>query len=156
MSKEKYDEICMRLGAEKEKVSAVERKKKISAFAKDLGKSSKECSAEQAAGVMQTAYVAGAVALRILTKANKLETVVDAEIKKRKIKVSRTKLNALNMAEKRKLLRVDELKNRHREELKETEIKYIVPESDEMKNIMTDSTQQKILDKINGLLALDV
>ena len=125
---------------------------------------SKEVKAEQAAGIEMTGRVSEAVYLRILTGTNSsyldgdetMSDIADAEIKARGIKVKKKKvskkmLESMTIAEKRKLLREDELKVRIDEELKLADIKYIIPQSDEMKRIMNDGTQQRILDKADGI-----
>ena len=81
--------------------------------------------------------------------------IVEAEIKARAIKVTDEKLKSLSLAEKRKLLKRDELQRRIDEELKEKDIQYIVPISKEMIAVMTDGTQQSILDKEAGHVAAE-
>ena len=97
-----------------------------------------------------------------LTKKNDMESVVDAEIRARRIAVTKSKANEaidaklkyLKIAEKRKLLRVDERKSRIDEDLKEADITYIQPKSDEMKAILTGGIQQRIIDIENGITDL--
>ena len=79
-------------------------------------------AAELGTGIEQTAHMAGAVFLRLLTGTNHMADSVEAEIKARQIKVSATKLNSLSLAEKRKLLKVNELRSMIREALKESNI----------------------------------
>ena len=72
---------------------------------------------------------------------------VEAEILARKIKVSATKLKSLNLAEKVKLLKVNELKSRIGEALKESDTTCIVPVSDELKIFLSSNKQPDILNK---------
>ena len=147
--------IHERLGSEKSKASAAETQKKLFNFEKSLRQAPKEYKAELAEGIEKTARVNGGVFLRILTKTNKMSDVVNAEIKARNIKVSKKKLESLTIAERRKLLRKDEHKNRIGEALKEADIQYIKPVSKEMINVLTNNIQQKILDREAGILTLE-
>ena len=78
---------------------------------------------------------------------------VDKEIKARKIKVTEAKLKALTLAERRKLLKIDELKERIDEDLKEGDIKYIVPVSDVPKEFLKNK-QQGLLNTEAGIVLL--
>ncbi|KAL7530309.1 hypothetical protein ACHAXR_007396 [Thalassiosira sp. AJA248-18] len=153
---EKYKAICDRLRDANKKAGANERRKKLALFEQSLNKDFTTSKAELPTGVQTTAYVAKGVFLRILTKKNKMESVVLAEIAARKIKVTKAKLDSLIISEQRRLLRVDEFKERRlTEELKEKDITYIMPVSNEMKKLLEDKIQQKILDKEMGILRLE-
>lgn len=149
-----WDGIVERLGSASSKASAKEIEAKLEKFTISLDTPPTEYKAELPVGVEKTARIMGAVYLRILTKTNNMENFVNAEIAARNIKVSKKQLDSLTIAEKRKLLRVDELKERHAEELKEKDIQSIVPQSKELKEILTNGKQAEILDRELGILPL--
>ena len=166
-SKLTHSEIVKRLKDTSKKASATEKKAKMEHFSATLEKTgrSKQVKAERAAGIEETGYTANAVYLKIFVDTNsrylddnaKMSDIVEAEILVREIKVSKTgkkkytkkKLESLSLAEKRKLLRKHEYQGRVGDgeaELKESQVKYIKPLSEEMIAVMKDK-QQMILDK---------
>ena len=159
----KYDALSKRLSGPKKKASTIEIEKKLSAFRISLSKQHKTNKAELPVGVHQTAWVKGAVFLRLLTKKHKMDGAVDAETQERaieltkskKLEVYEAKLKELTIAEKRKLLREDELKRRIDEELKIGEITYIIPRSEEMKSFLTSGAQERILAMEQGIEMLE-
>ena len=66
-----------------------------------------------------------------------------------------TKLKSLSLAEKRKVLKINELKNRIGEDLKEADIKYIVPVSEVLKMFLQSNKQQDILNKEAGIVTTE-
>jgi hypothetical protein len=110
--------------------------------------------AELPTGVEKTGRIGDGVYLRLMTKKNNMEDAVEAEIKARKISVSKKKLKSLTIAEKRGLLRKDELKRRIDEALTEKEVTYIKPASKEMLEFLSSGKQQQILDKEAGIISL--
>jgi len=155
-------DIVNRLKNESKKASAKEIKDKLDKFDTTLSKDGgNEVKAEMAGGIYKTGHVAGAVYLRIFVGTNSrylpghglpdktdMVDVVHAEITKRKIKVAKKLFKTMTLAEKRKLLRQNELQSRiiAEPELKEKEVNCIVPQSNEMKIVM-NNVQQQILDK---------
>lgn len=139
------------------KASKKERDKALKKYAKVLEKQNKLVKAEEAAGVDIQARVDGGILLRIMTKKNNFEDLVDVEILAREItmnkkKVTKKKLADLTIAEKRKLLRQDEMAKLltnagiAQRGMKEADVKHIIPVSDEMKQNAFDK-QQTILDE---------
>ena len=155
VSKERLNGLKERMGSSTNKASAAEIEKKLDKFRKSLNKKQKQVTSELAAGIEKTAHMAGAVFLKLLTGTNNMADSVEAEIKARKIKVSATKLKTLSLAEKRKLLKIDELKNRIGEDLKEADIKYIVPVSEVLKMFLQSNKQQDILNKEAGIVTME-
>ena len=87
-----------------------------------------------------------------------MESIVVAEIKKRRIKISQSKLKALSLAKKRTKLKEDEHTDRVRAgepllELKE--VREVDPKSDEMKEVLNKGVQAAILDKAHGINLLE-
>ena len=137
------------------KASAAKIEKKLDKFRKSLNKKQKQVTSELAAGIEKTAHMDGAVFLKLLTGTNNMADSVEAEIKAWKIKVSTTKLKSLSLAEKRKVLKINELKNRIGEDLKEADIKYIVPVSEVLKMFLQSNKQQDILNKEAGIVTME-
>jgi len=142
------------------KASEKERNAMMKRFAKDMKRRRKINKAELAAGVEKPARVDGGIYLRIMTKKNNFEPLVDTEVLAREIKRVKKKLTSkqlkeLTIAEKRKLLRQDEMSNIMRDPgraqmgMKESEVKHIMPVSDSIKNAF--DKQQEILDKEDNI-----
>ena len=153
--KEKWKEINRKLSSSKHKASTVERNKSMERFEKSLAKPWKILKAEMPAGVDKTARVNGGMYLRLLTKKNNMEEVVHAEMKARKIKMTKKQREDWTIAEKRNKLRQDELARKMKEQegfgtqgIKVSDITFIEPQSAEMKNILKPGgIQDKLLDK---------
>jgi len=155
----KWKGLWKRLGDSSKKASASEVKTKLNKFKNSLKRKPKVYKAELPAGIEKTGRVGDGAYLRLMTKTNDMEDAVDAEIKARGIRVSNKKLSdkklkSLTIAEKRKLLRKDELKKRIDEALTEKEVTYIKPVSKEMLQFLSSGKQQTILDKEAGILSL--
>ena len=156
ISNDRYKKICDRIRDSDKKSSAVERSNKLKVFERVLVKNFTINKAELATGIDITARIGGGVYLRILTKTNKMEDVVLAEIRARKIKVTKKVLDSLTIAEQKKLLKEDEFKERRAtQELKLADIIYIKPVSEELKRVLYDGIQQQILDKQANILVLE-
>lgn len=163
---EAYEAICDRLEDGSSKASAKETEKKVHHFENTLKADPKrQVKAEKAAGVEKTAHISEAFYTRLLvdTKSSflpgdtRMKDIANAEIKARGIKISDTTLNGMTLAEKRKELNKDELKERvgaGETELKLGDITYIKPQSKEMIDIMKN-VQQQILDKDMGITRIE-
>ena len=143
--KEKWKEVNKQLSSSKHKASTVERNRRIDVFEKSLAKPWKILKAEMPAGVDKTARVNGGMYLRLLTKKNDMEEIVHAEMKVRRIKMTKKQRKNWTIAEKRKKLRQDELARKMKEQegfgtqgIKLSEITFIEPQSNEMKNLVEE------------------
>ena len=158
--KEKWKVINAKLSSSKHKASTVERNKSMERFEKSLAKPWKILKAEMPAGVDKTARVNGGMYLRLLTKKNNMEEVVHAEMKARKIKMTKKQREDWTIAEKRNKLRQDELARKMKEQegfgtqgIKVSDITFIEPQSAEMKNILKPGgIQDELLDKEAGII----
>ena len=148
MPDEDYDRILKRISSAKSKTSAIELEKLMQQFDKDLKKSRKVHKAEEASGVEVTPLAGDGILLRILTLKNNAEPAVNAEIKKRKIKMTKRQEKSLTIAEKRMMLRSDEYKLIGTAD-KVADVKHIKPQTQEMQDLRP--LQQKILNKENGI-----
>ena len=159
-----YENVRKRLRDGTKKASAIEQEEKLKGWENTLERPSKKVKAQEPLGIHKTAYIQEAVQLSILTDTNsrylsgdtKVDDVVMAEIKARKIckdlsgkKAGKRRLKSMSLKEKRDLLRRHEYQLRSSDELelKEKEVKYIEPQSNEMKKLLTDGIQQQIFDK---------
>ena len=148
ISEEDYKRILKRVSSTKNKTSAIELKKLTQQFDRDLKKSRTTHKAEEASGVEVTPLAGDGILLRILTLKNNAEPAVNAEIKKRKIKITKRQKKSFTIAEKRMLLRKDEYKLIGTAD-KISDVKHIRPHTQEMKDLRP--LQRKILDKENGI-----
>lgn len=161
-----YQTIVDKLKDGSSKASAKEVEKKVKHFEGTLKAPPKrQTKAEQATGVEKTAHIMEAFYTRLLVDTNssflpgdtRMKDIANAEIKARGMQISDTTLSGMTLAEKRKELRKDELKERvgaGETELKEKDIIYIKPRSKEMIDVMKN-VQQQILDKELGITRIE-
>jgi len=157
LGKELCDRIVKHITSPKKKVSEIKRDKIVTKFRQRLQQKRKKHKAELPTGFDITARVGGKIFLRILTKKNNLDTHVLAEIKARKIKITKRQEEVLTLAEQRKMIRVHErgllVTKNPGMELNEKDVMAIVPVSEEVKGLFT--LQDEILNKEAGIVALE-
>ena len=157
----KWKQICKRLGSIAKKASQVDREARLKKFKIDLESQRKEYKAEKAAGVEVTARVGGGIFLRLLTGTNTFAPHVDAEMRARKIPMSKRQQESWSLAEKRKKIRQHEFNRKCANESgfgrenNATDIQYIIPMSAELQHESAFSKQQKILDTESGILVME-
>jgi len=145
-----YQRLLRELSS-KGKQSESNRASNMESFASALLRPRKRNKAEKPTGIDTPAAMGGGILLRILTKKNGLEGVVNAEITAREIPMSKKQQESWNIAAKRKKLRRNEMQRLAGDNvkalngIKESDITYIVPVSEEMNG--TFELQEHILAK---------
>ncbi len=156
-----WKKISKNLGKGDTKASAKERSDKLKKFEKDLTQKRKENKAELPKGIDVTVALDGKILLRILTKSNNFELEVDAEMKARDIKMTKKQRQSWSLAEKRKKIRSHEwgllcaADDYYSIENKESDVKDIVPLSEQLSSKEAFKRQGDILDKAKGILVLE-
>ena len=140
----------------KSKQSAAEKAEKIESFKKSLLQPRKRNKAEMPLPHEIPPEMGGGILWRMLTKSNGALDAVHAEMKIRHIPMSESQEKRWTIGTKRKKLRVSELARLSGDGtgkatmgLKESDVTYIVPLSDEMKDFMT--VQMQILNREQGI-----
>ena len=97
---EKLKGIKNQMGSSKNKVSTAETGENLNKFWKSLCKKPKQVKAELTMGIEKTAHMASSIFLQLLTGENNMASLVEADIKAQKVKVSETKFKSLPCWEK--------------------------------------------------------
>ena len=151
---EELDRIKKDLSSSKAKQSELDRAEMMQLFDQGLELERNRNKAEQPRRMDITAFMGGGILLRILTKKNGTEDVVNAEIKARNIAMSDRQQESWNIAAKRTKLRKDEMKRMADNSgmalngIRLSDVTYIKPISDEMKGLFP--LQDSILSKEEG------
>ena len=151
---EELDRIKKDLSSSKAKQSELDRAEMMQLFDDGLELERNRNKAEQPRRMDITAFMGGGILLRILTKKNGTEDVVNAEIKARNIAMSDRQQESWNIAAKRTKLRKDEMKRMADNSgmalngIRLSDVTYIKPISDDMKGLFP--LQESILSKEEG------
>ena len=135
MGTDAYKQLKTHLGDKTKKMSNTEHENHVSNFRASLDKPRSFVNAERNGRVDVSATMGGAVMLSFLTKKRGMEDHIAAECKARKIR----SYKSLSIGERKKALRKDEFKRRvgdGEQELKESEVRAIVPQSDKLKEAL--------------------
>ena len=138
-----WDRVIDRLSGVADKASVAEQKARLDKFIECIGKKFKYSKTQEAKGVEQTAYTAGAVSLKHLAICKNsylkntgmdIEGIVDAEMKERQLKCKKK----MSIVDKKKALREHEWLRRvaAKEVLNEADVVYIKPQSKTMLEFM--------------------
>jgi hypothetical protein len=140
----------------KSKQSEAERTAKIEAYRESLKQPRKKNKAEKPLAHEIPAEMGGGIYWRMLTKTNGALDAVHAEMKIRHIPMSKDQEDRWTIGDKRKKLRLNEMSRlcgdgtgKATMGMKESDVPYLVPLSDEMKDFM--SVQIQILKREQGI-----
>ncbi len=153
--KDRYNRLLKRMKSRSDRASTVHEKEERQKFDVSLQKPLSRKFTELSGKADVTAHVGDGILFRMMTKKNGAETPVHAEIRKRKqIKFTKRQEKTFTIAEKRNLLRNDEMKvwagsDKATAGIKLADVTYLKPQSNEMKAFGT--VQRKVLNKEDGV-----
>ena len=151
---ERYNQLLKRMRSKPNRASGLHKEAQVTSFNASLGKRRRVLAAEHPEAVDVTYQLGGGVLFHIMTNKNEALEAVHAEIRARNIPFSERNEQSMTIAEKRNLLRKNEMgvwaqERKAEAGIKLSDVTYLTkPITEPMKDLL--ERQPEILDKMEG------